>query len=128
MVEEVDPQQAAAPESPLVPRGPRVLPSASPSASGLGRVLTALRWVAFAGCVALFVHALAKSDLYAAWSRIRSAGGFALLVLVPFPLVLGADAWAWKGLLSALDRKVPWFTLFKVRIATEAITNSAPVG
>lgn len=93
-----------------------------------GRVLKILRWVAFAGCVALFVHALAKADLRAAWGRIEAIGPIAFLALVPFPGALAMDAWAWKGLLAALGRKASWFTLFKVRIATEAVTNSAPAG
>ena len=95
---------------------------------GTGRVLKILRWVAFAACVALFVHALAQADLAAAWDRIRAIGPLALVVVVPFPGALAMDAWAWKGLLEALGRKVSWFTLFKVRIATEAVTNSAPAG
>lgn len=95
---------------------------------GGGRILEILRWVAFAACVALFARALAASDLSAAWGRIQAIGPIALLSLAPFPFAMGMDAWAWKGLLAALDRKVPWFTLFKVRIATEAVTNSAPAG
>jgi len=91
-------------------------------------VLQILRWVAFAACVLLFVHALAQADLAAAWGRIHAIGPLALVVVVPFPGALAMDAWAWKGLLTALGRKASWFTLFKVRIATEAVTNSAPAG
>jgi hypothetical protein len=97
------------------------------SGSG-GRILKILRWVAFAACIALFVHALAKSDLPAAWGRIRAVGPLCGLVVVPFPFALAMDAWAWKGLLAALDRKVSWFALLKIRIGTEAVTNSAPAG
>jgi glycosyltransferase 2 family protein len=95
---------------------------------GTTRVLTLLRWVAFSACVLLFVRALAEADLAAAWGRIRGIGPIVVVALVPFLFALAMDAWAWKGLLAALDRKVPWFTLFKVRIATEAVTNSAPAG
>lgn len=102
--------------------------SSPPQAGSVGRVLSALRWVAFAACVLLFVHALAKADLKAAWGRIEAIGPSALLVVVPFPFALGMDAWAWQRLLAALDRKVPWLTLFQVRVATEAVTNSAPAG
>lgn len=87
-----------------------------------------LRWLAFAACVALFVHALAGADLVAAWARIRAIGPVALVVLLPFPAALGMDAWAWKRLLAALDRPVRWRTLLRIRIATEAVTNSAPAG
>jgi glycosyltransferase 2 family protein len=92
------------------------------------RILKVLRWVAFAACLFLFFHALAKSDLTMAWERIRAIGPLALLVMLPFPAALAMDSWAWKVLLGELDRKVPFFTLFKVRFATEAVTNSAPVG
>jgi len=88
----------------------------------------ALRWGAFAGCLALFAHTLAKSDLSMAWERIRAIGPIALVVLLPFPLGIAMDAWAWKVLLAGLDRKVPFGTLFKVRLASEAVTNSVPVG
>ncbi|MEA2752602.1 MAG: hypothetical protein QOI41_6745, partial [Myxococcales bacterium] len=101
-------------------------PSTPPSSSGRG--LSILRWVAFAACVGLFVHALAKSNLAAAWERIEAIGPAAVLVVVPFPFALAMDAWAWKGLLAALGRKASWRTLFVVRIGTEAVTNSAPAG
>jgi uncharacterized membrane protein YbhN (UPF0104 family) len=101
-------------------------PSTPPSSSK--RAFTILRWVAFAACIGLFVHALAKSDLTAAWGRIEAIGPSAFLVVVPFPFALAMDAWAWKGLLAALDRKAAWWTLFKIRIGTEAVTNSAPAG
>jgi glycosyltransferase 2 family protein len=95
---------------------------------GTGRVLTLLRWLAFSACLLLFVKALAGADLASAWARIRAIGPIVVIAFVPFLCALGMDAWAWKGLLAALDRKVSWFTLFKVRIATEAVTNSAPAG
>ncbi len=92
------------------------------------RIFKLLRWAAFAGCVFLFVRALAKSDLAAAWDRVRAIGPLAVLVMLPFPAALAMDSWAWKVLLGALDRKVSFVTLFKVRLATEAVTNSAPMG
>lgn len=103
-------------------------PVKEPSGRSGGKVLVILRWVAFAACIGLFVRALAESDLAAAWARIRTIGPLVVLALVPFPGALAMDAWAWKGLLAALDRKVSWFSLFKIRIATEAVTNSAPAG
>lgn len=93
-----------------------------------GQVLKLLRWVTFAGCVVLFVHALARSDLTSAWARIRAIGPLAIVVMLPFPAALAMDAWAWQVLLAALGRKVSFATLFKVRLATEAVTNSAPAG
>ena len=92
------------------------------------RWLTILRWVAFAACIALFIHTLARSNLAAAWGRIEAIGPLAVVAVVPFPFALAMDAWAWKGLLAALGRKASWWTLFVIRIGTEAVTNSAPVG
>ena len=92
------------------------------------RIFTVLRWAAFLGCVGLFVHALAQSDLTLAWGRIRAIGPVALVVMVPFPIAIALDAWAWKVLLAGLDRRVPFGTLFKVRLASEAVTSSAPLG
>ena len=103
-------------------------PSAKPGSTGSSRTVAILRWVAFTACIGLFVHALAKSDLAAAWGRIEAVGPIALLVVVPFPFALAMDAWAWKGLLAALGRKASWWTLFVIRIGTEAVTNSAPAG
>jgi len=48
--------------------------------------------------------------------------------MLPFPAALAMDAWAWQVLLAALGRKVSFATLFKVRLATEAVTNRAPAG
>ena len=130
MVDEPAPSSPPSPSSSPSPSSP---PSPSSSggsggSGGSGRGLAILRWVAFAACVGLFVHALAKSDLAAAWGRIEAIGPVALLVVVPFPFALAMDAWAWQGLLAALERKVSWWTLFVIRIGTEAVTNSAPAG
>ena len=96
--------------------------------SSTASILKVLRWAAFAACLLLFVHALAKSDLTTAWERVRAIGPLVVVVMLPFPAALAMDAWAWKVLLAALGRKVPFVTLFKVRLATEAVTNSAPLG
>jgi len=87
-----------------------------------------LRWVGFALCVGLFVNALAGADLTSAWDRIRAVGPIVLVILVPFPFALLMDAWAWQRLLAVIDRKVKLWPLFELRVAIEAVTNSAPVG
>jgi len=96
---------------------------------GAGRgFVPVLRWAAFGACILLFVLALARTDLSGAWHRIKDIGLLSLLVVVPFPFAMAMDAWAWRGLLRALDRKVSWSLLFTLRIGTEAVTNSAPAG
>jgi glycosyltransferase 2 family protein len=101
---------------------------ARPGRFSAARVLKIVQWAAFAACVALFAHALAKSDLAMAWARIQAIGPIALVVMLPFPAAIAMDAWAWKVLLAGIDRRVTFWTLFKVRLASEAVTNSAPVG
>ena len=100
----------------------------TPKGASKRRIVPILRWVAFAACLLLFGHALSQTDLAGAWRRIKDIGFLSLLVVVPFPFAMAMDAWAWKGLLRALDRKVPWSLLFTLRIGTEAVTNSAPAG
>lgn len=89
---------------------------------------TIVRWVAFAGCIALFAAALAHQDLGAGISRIRSVGPIALLALLPLPVGLLSDALAWQTLLAALGKRVPLGLLFRTRLAVEAVTNSTPGG
>src|SRR5688500_20342038 len=94
--------------------------------AGQKRVLKLARWAAFALCIGLFAWALAQADLAAGWRRIVSIGPIIVLVLLPFPLSIACDALAWRTLLAALGHRVRWAPLFKVRIATEAVTNSTP--
>ncbi|WP_169927616.1 flippase-like domain-containing protein [Labilithrix luteola] len=103
-------------------------PSTTEGEPRKGAILRWLRIAGFLACLALFAHALAKSDLAAAWARIREIGPVVLLVLVPFPFAIASDTWAWQRLLHALDRTPPLRRLFRVRLATEAVTNSAPAG
>lgn len=105
--------------------------TSSSTTEGGGRKGSILRWLriaGFVGCLVLFALTLAKSDLPAAWARIREMGPVVLLILVPFPFALVSDAWAWQRLLHALDRAPLLRRLFRVRLATEAVTNSAPAG
>ncbi|HEY8079884.1 MAG TPA: flippase-like domain-containing protein [Labilithrix sp.] len=90
--------------------------------------MLALRAALVAACLLLFVRVLARSDLAAAWTRIRGMGPEALLVLVPFPFGLLCDAAAWKRLLAALGRRARLRTLFGIRLITEAVNNTTPAG
>lgn len=92
---------------------------------------SAVRWLrllALALCLGLFAYALARSDLGAAVVRVRAIGPLALLVLLPFPVAMLADAAAWRRLLVGLGRQVRLRTLFAARLALEAVINSAPGG
>lgn len=87
-----------------------------------------VRWLAFGLCLALFVHVLAAADLDAVGARIVALGPKVLVVLLPFPIALACDAWAWQRLVEALGHRVPLRRIFPIRLATEAVTNSAPAG
>lgn len=100
----------------------------APPAETKKGVLPWLRLAAFLACIGLFAHALGNSDIGAAWQRIRTLGPQALVILVPFPFAIASDAWAWQRLLRGLGRHAGLAQLFRVRIATEAVTNSAPAG
>lgn len=92
------------------------------------RMAHVVRWLAFGICLALFVHVLAAADLAAVGTRIAALGPKLLVVLVPFPIALACDAWAWQRLVEALGHRVPLRRIFPIRLATEAVTNSAPAG
>lgn len=91
----------------------------------LGRVA---RYALFALCIVLFGHALAQSDLRAAWERIQSLGPRAALILIPFPIGLAFDVIAWQRLLATLGCKVDFRLLYRTRLITEAVTNTTPMG
>jgi glycosyltransferase 2 family protein len=95
---------------------------------GRRRALGILKSLLFLLCIALFAYALAQADLAAGWRRIVAIGPIVVVVLIPFPLALACDALGWRRLLRSLGHRVPWGPLFKVRIATEAVTNTTPAG
>lgn len=107
---------------------PQQLVVSPASATTKRGILPWLRIVAFLFCIGLFAHALGSSDIGAAWQRIQALGPLALIILIPFPFAIASDAWAWQRLLEGLGRHAPVRRLFRVRIATEAVTNSAPAG
>lgn len=96
--------------------------------TGRKRAVQVAKSLVFVLCIALFFYALAKADLAAGWRRIVAIGPIVVLVLAPFPLALACDAMAWRALLRSLGERVAWSPLFKVRFATEAVTNTTPAG
>ncbi len=96
--------------------------------SGRRRAVQVGKSVVFLACIALFFAALAQTDLAAGFRRIVAIGPIVIVILVPFPLALASDAIAWRALLRALDHRVRWAPMFKVRLATEAVTNTTPAG
>lgn len=87
-----------------------------------------MRWVVVGLCLGLFVWTLTRTDLRAGWERIRAIGPVVLLVLLPYPVVLGCDALAWRRLGGALGERLRVRDVFRVRLSTEAVSMSTPGG
>ncbi len=92
------------------------------------RIVIAAKAAALLVCVALLARALTKADWAASLARLASVGPAALLVLLPFPLGMALDGAAWGLLLARLGHRVPLARLFRVRMATEAVTIALPAG
>jgi hypothetical protein len=76
----------------------------------------------------LFKRALAPVDLAQVFARLRDIGPVTALVLLPFPVGLLFDAGAWKLLLRRVGASVSIVRLYRVRLATEAVTLALPAG
>jgi uncharacterized membrane protein YbhN (UPF0104 family) len=92
------------------------------------RLILAAKAVALLVFLGLLVRALLHADWAGASSRLSSVGPAALLVLVPYPLMLALDAFGWKLILARLGLRVPLAPLFRVRVATEAVSSGLPAG
>lgn len=104
-------------------------PAAPAPVRSSGRALkSAIRWLALALCLGLFVYTLTRTDLRAGWERIRAIGPLALVVLAPFPVAMAFDALGWRRLLRALGRQARTRDIFRVRLSTEAVAMSTPGG
>src|SRR5262249_16826355 len=102
--------------------------SASGSPRGRARAVLAAKGIALLFFLVLLARVLAGADWAGALSRLRAIGPAALLILVPFPVGLAFDAAAGKLLFSRLDQRVSFMRLFRVRVATEAVTTALPAG
>jgi uncharacterized membrane protein YbhN (UPF0104 family) len=88
----------------------------------------ALRWLAFGVAAFVFARVLAGADPVSALAAIRAIGPLVALVALPYLLVIGLDALAWRFLFAIVGRDLGWPRLFAVRLSTEAILLSMPGG
>lgn len=96
----------------------------------MGRAVTE-RWVrvaVVAAGVAAFALVIHAADLRGAAGLLAAAGPWLALALVPYVAQITCDALAWRTLLAALGAQVPWRALFAIRLATEAVLMSVPIG
>lgn len=75
-----------------------------------------------------FIWVLGGVDLIASQQLIRNAGPLLLLALLPYVTQIAFDALAWRTLLLPLRWRVPWLDLFGIRLASEAVLMSLPMG
>lgn len=92
------------------------------------RLLIALRFALVA--VALFIiwRLFGNIDWAKTYSLISNLRFALPLVLLPYLLVTGFDTLGWKRVLPNVDRNVPFLRLMGIRLSTEAVLLSVPVG
>jgi putative membrane protein len=73
----------------------------------------------------LFAWYLSRADLQAVWSAIARLGWLAPLALLPYLTVYVVDCAGWRFCFRP-EMKVPFFTLFRIRWAGEAVNNVLP--
>jgi hypothetical protein len=88
------------------------------------------RWiqVAFAVVALAGLALVARNvDWPAAWRALQRLGVRAPLIVLPYGLVLGFDSLGWRNTFEHL-KLLRLFELWRIRIATEAVSNSLPAG
>jgi uncharacterized membrane protein YbhN (UPF0104 family) len=95
---------------------------------GSNRATAILRWLAAIVAACVFVRVLSNADLDRALSLIGRIGPAVALIALPYLLVIGFDALAWKWLLRIVGRDLGFGRLLAVRLSTEAVLLSFPGG
>jgi putative membrane protein len=92
-------------------------------------VKTALRWTLLLLGLALFGWFIYRAGPAAIFASVRRLGWFAPVVLVPYLLVYVFDTWGWYLAFGSYATARPsYFTLFRVRWASEAFNSVIPSG
>lgn len=98
------------------------------------------RWrrPAFLSSLNVAATALATACALVVWAQapwrqvpalVEQGGARLLVTLLPWPLALGCDAWAWGVLLEALGIPPgPWWRRWLIRLVSEAVLLSLPGG
>jgi glycosyltransferase 2 family protein len=116
---------------------PLLSPSVSQPSSSSGRttfVVRVLKGIAFLAALVVLIRACADADFAVALERIRNVGPLALLILVPYPIGILADATAWLWLMRKIKPggkpggSASLARIFHVRMSTEAVTIVLPAG
>jgi len=100
-----------------------------PSAARARRALDA-RWLGYGlGLLALggLWFVARNLDWDATLRTLKQLGVRAPLIALPYVLVLSCDTLGWRYSFER-PRELPYFTLWRMRVATEAVSNSLPAG
>lgn len=76
--------------------------------------------------LALFSWYVSRIGAESVWRAIRSLGGFAPLVLLPYLIVYMMDCLAWAQTLPLAARKLRFLTLLRIRWCGESVNNLIP--
>jgi len=77
---------------------------------------------------ALVVRMLVGADLRRVGEILASSGWSAVLVLIPYVAAVGVDTIGWSILLAGLGHRLGLPGLLRLRLSTEAVLLSAPLG
>jgi hypothetical protein len=66
-------------------------------------------------------------DWPAAWRALQHLGARAPLIAVPYAIILALDSFGWRNTFEH-PQGLRFFELYRIRIATEAVSNSLPAG
>jgi lysylphosphatidylglycerol synthase-like protein len=83
--------------------------------------------VAVAAVVALLTL-LRRTDGARLWGLMAARGPTMALVLLPFLVGMAVDTIGWRAVLARLGRPLPFFSLLRIRLATEGAMLSLPGG
>lgn len=104
------------------------LPERAGPARLRSRASLALKVFTLAVALGLLGRALAVADLSSAFDRAARIGPALALAFLPFPAGLLLESAAWAGLFRRVGHDVSVPRLFRVRLATEALTLGLPSG
>lgn len=90
--------------------------------------LTALAWLATAALVYVLARKVLHVDFARAASSIRAAGPVAALIALPYPIAMAVDTFTGRLLLGTMGDKPRFRGLYAIRLASEALLLSLPLG
>ncbi|MBI3322281.1 MAG: flippase-like domain-containing protein [Candidatus Omnitrophica bacterium] len=79
--------------------------------------------------IAIFAWVLLQADLPAVWRQVRHFRWEFGLIFLYYIVIFGLDTLGWKfALTRQSQRRVPWVSLFRTRLAGEAVNFVTPTG